>query len=60
MLCYDQTVFALAFRRAPQLFDAFPVFFDNWKNIVRHYSRQTVPNGELPSEWRTPQGHPPE
>jgi hypothetical protein len=29
MLCYDQTIFALAFRRAPQLFDAFPVFFNN-------------------------------
>ena len=35
MLCYDQTIFALAFRRSPQLFDAFPVFFDNCERGIR-------------------------
>jgi hypothetical protein len=59
MLCYDQTIFTLAYRRAPQLFDAFPVFFNNWNDIVKHYGRQATPGGALALEWRTKQGHPP-
>ena len=58
MLCYDQTIFALAFRRWPERFDVFPVFFDNWADIVMTFARQTTPIGELPSEWRAPQGQP--
>ena len=60
MLCYDQTIFALAFRRWPERFDVVHVLFDNWNKIVSYYSRQTVPQGELPAEWRTRQGQPPD
>jgi hypothetical protein len=33
-LCYDQTVFALAFKRWPERFDL--VLFDNWKSGYLH------------------------
>jgi hypothetical protein len=56
VVCTDQTVFALAFRRWPERFDAYPVIYDNWSKVVEHFSRRTAPAGELPAEWRAPQG----
>ena len=56
MLCNDQTVFTLAYRRWPERFDLVPVLFDNWNEIVRYFARQVLAPRTLPMEWHTRQG----
>jgi hypothetical protein len=51
-LCYDQSIFALAFRRFPERFDLFHVFFDQWDKLVTVYSQKTVLPGQVDSEWK--------
>ena len=60
MLCYDQTIFTLAYRRWPERFDPFFVIVNNWVDIVKVYSAQLFePPKGLPIEWHTEQGHAP-
>ena len=55
MLCYDQTIFALAFRRAPQNFDAFPVFYDNWVRLLEGKAGE-MGFGRPPAQAYSPTG----
>jgi len=51
-VCYDQSIFALAYRRWPERFDLFHVFFDQWDHLVTDFSRKTLPPGPVNSEWK--------
>ena len=51
-VCNDQSIFALAYRRWPERFDLFHVFFDRWDLLSIFYSRKTLPPRPVDSEWK--------
>jgi len=45
VVCYDQTVFFWAWARAPHLFEAYAVFFDEWADIARDFAGGAMAGG---------------
>ena len=51
-VCSDQSIFSLAYRRWPERFDLFYLFYDRWDLLANFYGRKTLPAETVSSEWK--------